>query len=596
MLSFRQKIFLSYLVVFLAFLVGLYPFATRTVQKIATQAMYDSSQALIEKIQTAPNDKALIRRLKEQKALFFFRISVVNNERKVLYDSHTKRILGLRFSQEYIVEHHEVLEAFRTGRGYNEDYSELLGQKFAYLAIAFDFHGKPYVLRTAFPYKYVTELTHDFERGVIALAAAILMLFSLMTWFIINHLTSPIHQIIKAINPYQQGETHGVPLIELNSLSKTDEFIKLAGTLNSLSIRIQSHIANLIQERNEKEAILESLGEGVIAVDVHRVITYANNMACKLLENTHLVGRSFSDLSDEIQHSQTFQALLLNCQAQNKVLTDAVQIKHDSQRLYLDLVAAPKKENSGAIVVLQDMTAHYKLLDMRKDFIANASHELKTPITIIRGFAETLHDNPDLPPETFKEVTSKIVRNCLRMNNLIKDLLTLTDVENLPASRLIHCDVHEIIKNCCESVKEVHRNAQIMIEKRGDQEMTLEADPHLLEHAFINLIDNAAKYSVAPPQITIYLQAEEDKIIVKVADKGIGIPATDLENIFQRFYTVDKAHSRKMGGSGLGLSIVETIVEKHFGHITVQSEIGVGTVFTVRLPINRQVRSSFKQG
>ena len=109
---------------------------------------------LIEKIQTAPNDEALIRRLKEQKALVFFRISVINNERKVLYDSHTKRILGPRFSQEYVVEHPEVFDAFKMGRGYSEDYSELLGQKFAYLAIAFDFHGKTYVLRTAFPYKY----------------------------------------------------------------------------------------------------------------------------------------------------------------------------------------------------------------------------------------------------------------------------------------------------------------------------------------------------------------------------------------------------------------------------------------------------------
>lgn len=397
MFSFRQKILLAYLVVFLLFLAGIYPFATRTVQKIATKAMYDRSQELIERIQTAPNDEALIRRLKEQKALVFFRISVINNERKVLYDSHTKRILGPRFSQEYVVEHPEVFEAFKTGRGYSEDYSELLGQTFSYLAIAFDFHGKTYVLRTAFPYKYVTELTHDFETGVIAMAAAILLLFSLMTWFIINHLTSPIQQIIKAILPFQKGETNVVPTIELKNLSKTDEFVKLGDTLNSLSVRIQKHIASLVHERNEKEAILESLVEGVIAVDVNMTITYANNMASKLLENYHLVGQSFNDPNNQIPHAQKFCSLILNCQMQKKPLIDTLQIKHESQKIFLDLVAAPKKENSGAILVFQDKTSHYKLLDMRKDFIANASHELKTPITIIRGFAETLHDNPDLP-------------------------------------------------------------------------------------------------------------------------------------------------------------------------------------------------------
>lgn len=589
MFSFRKKILLAYLTVFLLFLAGMYPFATRTVQKIATKAMYDRSQELIETIQTAPNDEALIRRLKEQKAVVFFRMSVINNEHKLLYDSHTKRVLGPRFSSEYIVDHPEVLEAFKTGRGYYEDYSKLLGQKFAYLAIAFDFHGKTYVLRTAFPYKYVTELTHDFETGVIILAAAMLLLFSLMTWFIINHLTSPIQQIIKAVLPFQRGETNVVPSIELKNLSKTDEFVKLADTLNSLSVKIQKHITTLVQERNEREAILESLVEGVIAVDVNRVITYANNMASKLLENPHLVGSTFQDLREQIPNSQKFHSLLLDCQTQNKPLTDTLQIKRESQKIFIDIVAAPTKENSGAILVLQDKTSHYKLLEMRKDFIANASHELKTPITIIRGFAETLHDNPNLPMETFQEVTAKIVRNCTRMTNLIKDLLTLTDVENLPQSRLMECDLYEIIKNCRDSVREVHREALISIEKPTDQDMRLVADANLLEHAFINLIDNGAKYSIPPAQITITMRKENGKIVVDIADKGIGIPAADLEHIFQRFYTVDKAHSRKLGGSGLGLSIVETIIEKHFGQVTVQSEVGVGTTFTVILPTTRKL-------
>lgn len=588
MFSFRQKIFLSYLIVFLLFLAGLYPFATSTVQKIATKAMYDRSQELIEIIQTAPNDEALIRRLKEQKALVFFRISVINNERKVLYDSHTKRLLGPRFSQEYVVEHPEVLEAFKSGRGYHEDYSELLGQKFAYLAIAFDFHGKPYVLRTAFPYKYVTELTRDFETGVLALAAAILLLFSLMTWFIMNHLASPIQEIIKAVLPYQKGETDVVPTIQLNNLSKNDEFFKLADTLNSLSVRVQKHIASLVEERNEKKAILESLVEGVLGVNEKLVITYANSMAEKLLENHTLVGLSFNDAKNPILHAQKFQTLLQDCQTQRQALTDTIEIKHDSYKIFLDVTAAPKKANTGAILVLQDKTPHYKLLEMRKDFIANASHELKTPITIIRGFAETLHDNPDLPQDTLKDVTSKIVRNCTRMTNLIKDLLTLTDVENLPESRLMNCDLYEIIKNCKDSIKAVHRDANITIEKPDNQEMLLLADSNLLEHAFMNLLDNAAKYSTPPAQIRIKMRRENEKLFVEVADKGIGIPPVDLEHIFERFYTVDKARSRKMGGSGLGLSIVETIIEKHFGHISVQSEVGAGTTFIVELPTSRK--------
>lgn len=582
MFSFRQKIFITYVVIFIIFILGMYPFANQAVKKLAIKAMRDRATELIDKIQSAPNNDALIRRLKEQKGLVFFRVSVITDEGKVLYDSHTKRLLGPRFSQEYVVDHPEVTEAFKNGVGYNEEYSELLGQKFSYFAKAFDFHGKTYVIRTAFPFKYVTELTHDFEIGVIALAAIILLLFSIMTWFVINHLTSPIQQIIYAVKPYQEGLQKTIPEIKLKGGNPSDEFAKLADTLNSLSRKIQKHIDTLTIERNEKEAVLESLGEGVVAIDNNMNVTYANNMALKILEveKVDLIGKNFSSINQT-----KFYNLLMSCQHENKLLTENLQTKADGRKLYLDIVAAPKKEKAGAILVLQDKTSHYKLLEMRKDFIANASHELKTPITIIRGFAETLHDNPDLPSSTFQEVTGKIVRNCVRMTNLIKDLLILTDVENIPEFRLIECDLEEIILDCCQTVKEVHTDAEIIVHKEMETDMHLIADPHLMELAFINLIENAAKYSIPPAKITIDMTVKDSSLIVRVSDQGIGIPAQDLEHIFQRFYTVNKAHSQKMGGSGLGLSIVETIIEKHNGHITVESELGKGTTFIVSLPL-----------
>ena len=218
-----------------------------------------------------------------------------------------------------------------------------------------------------------------------------------------------------------------------------------------------------------------------------------------------------------------FYNLLVACQQEKKILTENLQLKaSDGRKIYLDIVAAPKKENAGAILVLQDKTSHYKLLEMRKDFIANASHELKTPITIIRGFAETLHDNPDLPHDVCQEVTGKIVRNCVRMTNLIKDLLTLTDVDNIPDFRLIECDLEDIIKNCCQTVKEVHQDVQITINKPQDQEMNLIADPHLMELAFINLIENAAKYSNPPAQITIDMQVKGNhwKFASRIKESG----------------------------------------------------------------------------
>lgn len=580
MFNFRQKIFISYVTVFFVFIIMMLPFISHWVHHIVIKSMDDRSTEIIANIKDAPNNEALVRRLKDQKSWVFFRIGVISNEQKVLYDSHTKRLLGPKFSQDYIVDHPEVLQAFQHGVGYYEDYSELLDQKFAYFAKSFDFHGRTYILRIAFPHQYVTEITHDFEIGLLAFATASLLLFSLMTWFIIHYLTKPIQKIINAVKPYQEGCQTELPAIDLGSINSKDEFSKLALTLNGLSAKIQSHINNLTDERNEKEAILESLVEGVIAIDMGMRIAYANQTALKLMKKMgqNLIGEPFAALGQE-----KCLALLHQCQQEQQALTDTLELYQDGHKIFLDVVAAPKKEN-GAILVLQDKTAHYKIFEMRRDFIANASHELKTPITIIRGFAEALHDNPDLPRNILEEVTSKIVRNCQRMAALIKDLLTLADIENIPSSRLTECDLEEVVQKCCSMLQEVHPDAIVHIDKSKDEKIQLIADADLLDLAIMNLIENAAKYSHKPAQIHISLKQNAKDVVIAIADKGIGIPKADQEHIFERFYTVDKAHSQKMGGSGLGLSIVKTIIEKHFGTITLESELGKGSTFMIILP------------
>jgi two-component system phosphate regulon sensor histidine kinase PhoR len=322
------------------------------------------------------------------------------------------------------------------------------------------------------------------------------------------------------------------------------------------------------------------LVEGVIAVDDDMKVTYSNLMARKFInsKDRDYLGLPFSEL-----HQERCNTLLQECQQEKNPLSDTLEIYTEGKKTYLDVIAAPKKDDAGAILVLQDKTAHYKIFEMRRDFIANASHELKTPITIIKGFAEALHDNPGLGRETQLEVTEKIVRNCNRMGALIKDLLTLADIENIPSSRLHDCNLAHLMEQCRSILLEVFPETKMtIVELQPD--IHLVADIDLLELAFINLIENAAKYSKLPAEIKVTLDEIDKEVIIHIADKGIGIPQADQEHIFDRFYTVDKAHSQKMGGSGLGLSIVKTIVEKHFGTITLQSELGKGTIFTLRFP------------
>jgi two-component system phosphate regulon sensor histidine kinase PhoR len=315
----------------------------------------------------------------------------------------------------------------------------------------------------------------------------------------------------------------------------------------------------------------------VIAVDKQMQVTYLNPIAKKFLSlDDSIIGQSFSLAKESKSYG-----LLEKCQQARAVQSDALEVKQDGQKLFVDLIAAPKDD--GAVLVLQDQSPHYKMVEMRKGFIANASHELKTPITIIRGFAETLHDNPNLEKGQTLTITEKIVNSCNRMTTLIQDLLKLADLEKLPEARLQMCDVKKILQKGIDAVQLIYPESQIEVIADNDSYL-LHADPSLLELAFTNLLENGAKYSEPPAQLKITLRKKRDKLKIMIQDQGIGIPKEDLPHIFERFYRVDKARSRKMGGSGLGLSIVQTIIEKHYGTIGATSVIGKGSTFEITFP------------
>lgn len=224
-----------------------------------------------------------------------------------------------------------------------------------------------------------------------------------------------------------------------------------------------------------------------------------------------------------------------------------------------------------------------QIIEMGKAFIANASHELRTPITIIRGFAETLQDFPDLPEETRKMIIEKIVRTCGRLEKLVKSLLTLSDIEHLSEEAFRSYDLLKIAETCKNQLLIACPEVQIVICNKCPSSL-VKVEPDLLELAVMNLLENAVRYSRGTAQIEITLRKLQSRIALEIADKGMGIPQDDLPLIFDRFYTVNKAHSRKLGGAGLGLSIVKTIVDKHKGECCVSSKLGKGSTFSLIFP------------
>lgn len=587
-LNFRQRIVAGFLVLSLFFILIVYPFVGWVFLSLSLAQLKERIEVLIEQLQKMPSESQMVDHLDKIHPFLFYHPSLFNDRGEMIFDA---AVLARKQSYtSHPLAHSQMQAVLEKGLYEYEEYSEVFEQKLMYVMISFQNNGKYYVLRAEFPYAPMEEVSHQIKTEFLITCFVALLFFIGCFWLLFHRINYPIRQIIKAVLPFQTGQEEFIaPIVLPKSIDGKDKFYQLAGTLNALSERIRTQIKQIMEERNEKEAVLESLGEGVIAIDRDMRIRYANYIGARMLgfPRKQLAGKSFKELGVHGMSPLLEKCchLLETCQNKMTILTDSIFIA-DGKKIYIDLIAAPKPMQNGAILVLQDKSSHYKVLEMGKDFVANASHELRTPITIIRGFAETLHDLPELPREMVSDITEKIVRNCQRMDNLVKNLLTLADLENIPESRFQECDLVALIENCRHMVLSVYEDAQIRIEK-SKEAITVDADPDILELAIINLMDNAAKYSTPPAQISIKIDEIGNEAQIVIADKGIGIPAEDIEHIFERFYTVNKAHSRRLGGAGLGLSIVRTIIEKHHGSITVSSILRQGTIFTVLLPIHR---------
>jgi two-component system phosphate regulon sensor histidine kinase PhoR len=219
-----------------------------------------------------------------------------------------------------------------------------------------------------------------------------------------------------------------------------------------------------------------------------------------------------------------------------------------------------------------------------KNFIANASHELRTSVTVIRGFAEMLQNGSKLSPQMTIDIGDKIVRASDRLDRLMKSLLKMEDLEHFSKKHFRICNVSSLLEHCKTLLLAAYPDVRFDIS--GEKEVFVLGDEDLLDLAIMNLLENAVKYSSPPAQIKVTPRVVNGSVHISFQDQGIGIPAENLPYIFDRFYTVDKARSRKLGGAGLGLSIVKTVIEKHRGSIDAHSILGEGTTFTVSLPIH----------
>jgi two-component system, OmpR family, phosphate regulon sensor histidine kinase PhoR len=363
---------------------------------------------------------------------------------------------------------------------------------------------------------------------------------------------------------------------------------EIASSMNTIRDQLQQRIYVITTQKNELDALLSSMIEGVVAVGYDNQILLINRAAEEIFNlpiNTS-VGRNLHDVVNIAGVIESAEECLVK---NEPVLQDIVL--GDKKPKYIQIHAAPMHivdgNRYGAVLVFSDVTRLKELEEMRKEFVTNVSHELRTPLTSIQGFAETLMNPAVKDPEEIKKFLSTIQRHATRLGRIIEDILTLSRIERDAERGQIETKI-DFIKTSLETAIELcqfkaeKKNITILLKCPSD--LKLEYDAFLIEQAVMNLIDNAIRYSDNGKNIEVSAYKRGSEVRIEIADNGPGIEESQLLRVFERFYRVDKARSRDVGGTGLGLSIVKHIALAHRGRVSVQSVVGQGSSFVIYLP------------
>jgi len=297
------------------------------------------------------------------------------------------------------------------------------------------------------------------------------------------------------------------------------------------------------------------------------------------------LGQALKDIDGSNNLDQAFR----QCQQQQTSVERAIQLDgYTFSRHYrLHVTLLKQSHQADAILVLQDITDVQRIDKMRADFVANASHELKTPITAIRGFAETLIEDDTIEHTTQQRFMRKIHGQSIRLSDLVSDLLALSRLESNDEAFNTQVDLQQVVQRVCANLQAVAQTQKVVLELQAkDGPMLLLGDDNALGQMATNLIDNAIKYTAARGTVTVALEIEHGMAVLTVKDDGLGIDESDQERIFERFYRVDKARSQSLGGTGLGLAIVKHIVQNHKGRLQLKSKLSRGSTFTVKIPLS----------
>lgn len=503
------------------------------------------------------------------------RITIIDQNGEVFADSDTDGPMENHKSRE------EVIDALNGKSSSVTRYSSTLKQMYSYSAVPVttgEFSG---VLRIAVPLSEIKDLNDQIINSVFYAVLICFVLGVILAAFFTGLLTKPISEVALAAGKISKGEYN----IKIYTRDKSIVG-KLASSFNVMAANLKSTIDNLTRRNAELEAMLSSMAAGVVAIsDSSEILFY--NKAFKEFVNLSKDELQGISLYNVIRNSAVFDAIDEVKGNNTSIVKEGMITNKNTQ--YIRVTATPLGLDGthifGVLLIIEDITKMKKLENMRSDFVSNVTHELKTPLTSIRGFIDTLKQGAIQEEAVANRFLDIIDIEAERLYSLIQDILILSEIESKREYEVMPCDINECVESVIELLKpKLTEKVRFEFEPKPYLR-PFYCNPDRMKQIFINLMDNAVKYT-EEGSITITCSEVDNRLLLSIRDTGIGIRKEHLSRIFERFYRVDKGRSRKQGGTGLGLSIVKHIVELYNGNLEVNSRPGEGTEFIISLPYN----------
>jgi len=472
----------------------------------------------------------------------------------------------------------EVVQVIRSGSAGNAiRYSETIGEEMLYYAVPIrDQEELIGILRTARPLEFIRNVLIEDIKSYLFFFVILAVITILLGWLLTYSIVKPLETVTETAEKISEGDlSQRIPVRKYNS-----EIEKLARMFNFMAGELEDKITEISQEKNRIEAILESMVDGVIAVDKERKVSLINPAARRIfnIEAVRIKGKEL--ISTLFSHR--IDMYLQRSFDKKESISREIKYKNPEQKIiqatFIPLLDEEEKVNGG-VIVLTDITELRKLETVRNDFVANVSHELRTPLTSMVGYLDTLLESDIEDQETRNRFLRIIKEETDRLSILIKDLLNLSRIES-HSFDLKAENFNEVLNKVINLLRKNAENKNIDFQVEIPENLpNVYMVREQIKQVLINLIDNAIKYTPSGGKIKIKVEKEGDKVYFSVKDNGMGIPQADQERIFERFYRVDKARSRALGGTGIGLSIVRNIIKQHGSEIQVKSREGAGSEF-----------------